>query len=180
MLLRHKFLSQDKRKKRAVSLMVGYVLLIVISIALSILVFAFLKVYVPKFQVQECPEDISLVVKEYSCFVTPLDNYKGLFLNLTLQNKGLHSIDAAYIRLGERDKKFRQLISPSITFQDGPLIPGNSTVLTFTSDNEFFSGKTDFTLEIQPALINPPDIALCEDAVITEDITCILVFSLPE
>ena len=43
--------------KRGVSIMIGYVLLVVIAIGLSIAVYAYLKNYLPR-EKAECPQDI--------------------------------------------------------------------------------------------------------------------------
>ncbi len=77
--------------KKGLSEVVSYVLLIVIAVSLSILVFAWLKVKVPKEKL-ECPDSVSLILKEYVCN-TALDK-----VEITFQNKGLFKIDGVYIR----------------------------------------------------------------------------------
>jgi len=67
------------RNKRAVSAMIGYVLLISVGIVLSIIVYNSLKSYVPK-DFLECPEGTSILLKNYECV--------GDSLNLTLKNNG--------------------------------------------------------------------------------------------
>jgi energy-converting hydrogenase Eha subunit A len=48
--------------------MVGYVILIIIAIAVSILVYAFLKVWVPKDK-PECLNDVTLIVEKKECVI---------------------------------------------------------------------------------------------------------------
>ena len=68
-------------KKKGVSLMVAYVLLVVIAISLSALVYIFLKSYLPTDKV-ECPSDLSLIIEGARC----IDNKNNLTINIS--NKG--------------------------------------------------------------------------------------------
>lgn len=77
--------------KKGVSIIVGYVLLVVITISLSLLVYAWLKNYMPK-EAEECPEGTSLVIEDYSCLN---DDNKII---LTLKNNGLFNIDGFIAR----------------------------------------------------------------------------------
>src|SRR3989338_162195 len=92
-----KGLLQQTNNKKGVSEMVAYVLLIVIAVGLSILVYAYIKLYASGGTTQECKSDINLVIQDYTC-----ENGQ---LVLTLVNKGLFDIDAAYVRLGAANKK---------------------------------------------------------------------------
>jgi len=87
-LLKKKNLKKDKR---AVSVVIGYVLLIAIVVSMSLIVYQFLKAYVPQEEV-ECPEGTAIIIKDYVC--TPDINQ----IKLTLHNKGLFDIDGLYIR----------------------------------------------------------------------------------
>ena len=53
-----------KVNKRAVSMIVAYVILITIAIALSILVYNWLRFYVGPGEKVECPEGVSLIIQE--------------------------------------------------------------------------------------------------------------------
>ena len=64
--------------------MIGYILLVAAAIAMSAIVYVWLKSYVPK-DVASCPDGVSVYVKELGC-----DN--GV-LNFTLKNNGRFSID---------------------------------------------------------------------------------------
>ena len=54
------------RKKRAVSEMIGYVLLISIAVIMSVIVYAWLKTYKPGTEV-ECPDSTSIAIEEALC-----------------------------------------------------------------------------------------------------------------
>ncbi len=72
--------------------MVGYVLLIIIAITLSVFVYTWLKKQVPK-DTNECEVDVSLIIEKYGC-----DSAKKEF-NLTVKNNGFFSISGFYIRV---------------------------------------------------------------------------------
>src|SRR3989344_210535 len=70
-----------KENKKAVSEIVSYVLLIVVAISLSIIVYAWIKIQLPK-EIIECPEGVSVIIKDYQC------NEQNNIINITFQNKG--------------------------------------------------------------------------------------------
>lgn len=80
--------------KKAVSIMIGYVLLVTIAIIMGGLVYGWLKGYVAK-PLIECPEETSLAIKKVSC----LNNGNGLDLNLTLTNNGLFNIGGYFVKV---------------------------------------------------------------------------------
>ncbi len=80
--------------KRGISIMIGYVLLISIAIALSVIVFNWMRWYVGGGEEQkDCPDGVSLVIWDYSC--------SGDELNITLKNKGLFNIDGYVLRVSD-------------------------------------------------------------------------------
>lgn len=85
-----------KLNKKGVSAMVGYVLLIVIALSISVLVYGWVKYQLPK-QQKECPEDVSLIVEKYDCTADKQ-------INLTLSNKGYFTIDGFYIRVRAKEE----------------------------------------------------------------------------
>ncbi len=72
---------KHKKSKKAVSSMVGYVLLITFGIILSVIAFNYLKTYIPR-AMPECPDATSIFIKDYSCNMTTGQ------LNITLKNNG--------------------------------------------------------------------------------------------
>ena len=69
--------------KRSVSIIIGYVLLVVIAISLALLVYVWLKNYLPGVS-EECPDTTSLMIADYSC--------SGNNINIKFRNTGLFSI----------------------------------------------------------------------------------------
>jgi FlaG/FlaF family flagellin (archaellin) len=157
--------------KKAVSEVVGYTLLIIIALGLSVMVYSFLKVYLPK-ETAQCEEDITLIVQEAAC------SYSQAYseLNITLINKGLFKVDAAYVRLGNLSQKVKTQINKNHTELYGSnnavgLNPGEkfSTSYNATSAVERVGS---YVLEIQPAVYQGRRIVLCDRAIITQPIEC--------
>src|SRR5438067_2137985 len=80
--------------KRGQSEIIGYVLLIIIAISLSVIVYKSLKTYVPK-ETESCPSDTAISIKDYACD----SNAKKLYLDL--ENKGLFNVGAFRVRGSE-------------------------------------------------------------------------------
>jgi flagellin-like protein len=89
-------------KKRALSELVAYVILIGITISLSVIVYAWLKGYVAFGEAKECPEGVNLVIKDYNLqWIGALpDDYQ--ILNITIQNKGLFTADGFIIKINDK------------------------------------------------------------------------------
>ncbi|MCK5149359.1 hypothetical protein KAJ87_00340 [Candidatus Pacearchaeota archaeon] len=82
-------LLQGKSKK-GVSIMIGYVLLIVFAIIISFVVYRSLKTYIPK-DVIECPEGVSIFIEQADF------NSVTSILNLSLINNGKFNIAGYFI-----------------------------------------------------------------------------------
>lgn len=170
--------------KRGISEMVSYVLLIIIAIGLSVLVFAFLSVYIPK-EKPECKEDVHAIITKAICNVSSTN--QTVYLELT--NKGLFTFDAAYIRIAPvgREVTFLindpeknlggsvrgfQLYAPGATSPGLP--PGSTYSRIYSLANvggvTFVPGN--YTLEVQPAMGKGRSFALCEKAIIRETVQC--------
>ncbi|OYT36800.1 hypothetical protein B6U91_00280 [Candidatus Pacearchaeota archaeon ex4484_71] len=76
------------KNKRGLSVMVSYILLISFALIMAVIVFAYLKTYVPK-SVVSCPDDTSLFIKDFNC--------SNGELNITLKNNGRFSIGGYFI-----------------------------------------------------------------------------------
>ncbi len=83
------FIPMRKKKKRAVSEIIGYILLITFAIVIAGVVYAWLKTYVPKEGIA-CPDEVSVYISEYD----PSDSGK---LSLTLKNNGQFSVGGIFI-----------------------------------------------------------------------------------
>ena len=106
--------------KKAVSIIVAYVLLVTIAISLSVIVYSWLRDYVPSDEMPECPEGVSLIIQDYFCFEDNGDK----FLNITLKNKGLFTIKGFVLRVHDRPDAEIGLYTLD---QEGvEILPGNS------------------------------------------------------
>ena len=77
-------------EKKGVSIIIGYVLLVVFAIIIGTIVYQTMKTYVPK-DVPECPESVSVFIKDI--------NYTEDFqLSITIINNGLFDIAGYFIR----------------------------------------------------------------------------------
>ncbi len=76
------------KSKKALSSMIGYVLLITLAIAMSVIIYQWMESYVPK-QHLECQEGVGVYVDEYES--------SKEWLNITLKNNGRHGISGFYI-----------------------------------------------------------------------------------
>lgn len=80
------------KNKKAVSIMIGYILLVTAAVVMGVIVYQWLKTYVPK-EAIECPDDVSLFIKDYTC------NNLTKELTLALQNNGKFSIAGYFIHV---------------------------------------------------------------------------------
>ena len=78
------------KSKKGVSIMIGYVLLVVFAIIISFVVYRNLITYVPK-DALECPEGVSIFIKDFEL------NSETMEINLTLRNNGKFSIAGYFI-----------------------------------------------------------------------------------
>jgi hypothetical protein len=98
-------LSSINKDKRAVSAVVGYVLLISITLSLAVMVYGWLKFYVEGSvdSVEECDDNVQIVVGDYTCYTTRGSLASGEItregnLTITVKNKGLWSVDGYTMR----------------------------------------------------------------------------------
>ena len=78
-----------KRNKRGVSIMVGYILLVAAVLAMSAVVYTWMKTYVPKDSIQ-CPEGVSVYAKKINCVDGEIE--------LIIKNNGRFDINGFFIR----------------------------------------------------------------------------------
>lgn len=75
-------------KKKGISPIIGYVLLVTFVIILGVLIYNWMKTYVPQEDL-ECPDGTSLFIKDYSC--------DSSTLNLTIKNNGKFNVGGYFI-----------------------------------------------------------------------------------
>lgn len=161
--------------KKAISEIIGYVILISIVLAMSIVVYSFLKTYVPN-DIPECPGGVSIFVKDLTC----ADNT----LTFKIKNNGRFSIDGYLIKATNQldqeiatidlfeDYSTQEKVSNGIIQE--ALEPGVETLeqkfeLTLSSEEKIYS------IEIIPVRDREDDsgrVLVCAGARIKETITC--------
>jgi flagellin-like protein len=94
-------LIYSKMKKKGVSEVLGYILLVAFAIIMSFIVYQGLKTYVPAQNI-ECPDGVSIFVKEAECALNADGNYD---LNLTIKNNGRYNIAGYYIHYTNSSNK---------------------------------------------------------------------------
>lgn len=182
MLLQVKMIKSIRtiKNRRAVSIMIGYILLVTAAVVMGVIVYQWLKTYVPK-ESLECPDDVSLFIKDYIC-----ENNE---LNLTLQNNGKFSVAGYFIHAkNESGQKLASIdLSKRLLTGGGDEFAG---AVTFTGEeennfepSEEASHKFNLTgianiylVEISPARFqeveNEKRFANCGNSKIEEEIIC--------
>jgi len=172
-----------KTNKRGISVIVGYVLLIVIAITISLMVYAWLKDYIPKNQ-EECPDDVSIVIKEYNCDLTAGK------MNISFLNKGKFNISGVYLRYSDNPDKLP--IEPIVPFEvngknvnnnwikaeEGRLVFHEGVKRKELGPKETYNISFNFVGEIKSISIKPfkmfnGKINICEGGSIKEEINCV-------
>lgn len=125
-----------ENRKKGVSVMVSYVLLVVFAIIISGIVYQWLKTYVPK-QALECPEGVSVFIKEAS--FDP-DNSQ---LIITLKNNGRFNLAGYFIHgKNSSEQKLPTIdLSGYLNETQGGMIFGNSVL--FEEANNSFSPDSE-------------------------------------
>lgn len=164
---RKKVLKQIISNKKGLSEMIAYVILIVIAVSLSILVFTYLKGFVPKFEKPECPEGTSLTILSADCTISAAN----ATLLLTFLNQGRFNISAVYLKIGPENRQVKLLINEDDLYFQKDLLPGDNISRIYSGGS--ISSKGDYILEVEPATITKKGLALCEKSVISEPITCV-------
>ena len=152
-------LLRPGRDKSALSNIVAYVLLISITVALSVIVYGWLRFYVSGEEIEECSEDVNIIIRSYECFL-PKAGVGGRII-VTLKNKGLFSIDGYELRVHDRPgATFGFYLFEKNNFDDdivgGKLKPGVEYEKTYRfvdypQDEEVLEDVT--FLEVQPFMM---------------------------
>jgi len=82
----------EKKDKRAISVMIGYILLISVAVVMAIIVYSWLKTYVPK-ESLDCPDGVSILIKDYTC-----DSNQ---LSITTLNNGRFNVAGYFVRVAD-------------------------------------------------------------------------------
>jgi len=161
------------KDKKAMSEVIGVVLLIIITVGIAILVYNYLELLVPK-EKPECPDGISLTVKKAVCSLNSTSSTVEGNITIIIENRGRFAVDGAYIRVGPANRKVRELINKNNLYfeESGGLIPENtfSKIYNF-SDSQIISAGEN-VLEVEPFIGPPGKAAICENAIVSYPINC--------
>lgn len=154
--------------KKGISIMVGYVLLITIAIALSVLVYNWMRFYVSEEEGKSCPDGVSLIIWDYSCSATEL--------NITLKNKGLFNIDGYVLRVS--DEEDAELGLYTLNETGSKLGPQESVDFSYDLTSSIEDGYgSPYTLEsltvvdVQPFIYDGEKI-FCKKSVAHQELSC--------
>ena len=176
-----------KRNRNGLSVVIGYVLLIAISVVMSVVVYSFLKGYVPK-DTTKCSEGTSIFIRDIFYTCTP----GAETLNITVKNNGKFSVNGYFIHVSNvSNLDALATIDISSRIKLGGNISGNSIVfnnliynyLTPDEPNNVRTSSFNVTkygrlykVEIIPTRLqeegNKKKIVSCGDAKISEMLTC--------
>jgi hypothetical protein len=170
------------KNKKGVSAMVGYILLISIVIVISVLVYQWMKTYIPS-ESLKCPDGTSITITEAS--YKPVGSVYEL--TVKLKNTGRFNIAGYFIKAAESSEEIAT-IDLSAKIKTGGTLFGNNGIL-FAVGNEnpmkpndektsvFTLNSTIASVEIIPTrfqdIENRKKFAICGDAKAKEDVTLV-------
>ncbi len=179
--------TQLQTNKKAVSVMIGYVLLISISLVIAGVVYAWIKTYVPTEDIK-CPDGVSIYIKNITC-----SNQGDKFLiELTLRNNGLFNIDgyipyisndssseiatksiSSYLSRGEGDGGITTSGVNTIYFNSKKL-PGEEAIQIFQIPSSFVNNIKKISLvPVRTEIIaGKSRLVSCGNAQINEVVSC--------
>lgn len=174
------------RNKKAVSLMVSYVLLVSIAIIIAIGVFVWLRTMSNIAPSTDCKEGTSLILEDYNC---AFGTDGGI--DLSLKNNGYFNIDGVILSVGNDTGIFPvAYLMPDLEgifegnikghyFFTTALSPGEITNANFSTidgqDMEIVDFNNIRIIQIQPFIIETAGKVVCQNAIIKQTIdNCII------
>jgi len=159
------------------SIMIGYVLLITFVIFMGVIIYNWMKGYVPQEDLN-CPDDVSLFIKDYDCSTTQL--------NLTLKNNGKFQVGGYFIRATNSPQQGLAIIDLSFNITTGEtvLTPTGVKINNSLDPAQEVTHKFDishvtplvYSIEIIPLRWQEQNrrkrMVICKDAKIREDLIC--------
>lgn len=157
------------KNKRGLSEMVGYVILITIGIVMGLLVYQWLKTYVPVEKL-ECPDGVSMIIDSVTCSSSNT-------ITIKLTNTGLFDIYGINARISNKGDD--EIATDSIT--DGEIVtielsPGNSIEKIFNVDVLGNGYGYIYLIEVEPVRLQPNSkgvltYATCGEAKVRQKLT---------
>ena len=149
-------------KKKGLSEIVGYVLLIVIAISLSLLVYAWLKNQVPK-EEKSCPENLALSIQSYEC---------GNSLKITIKNNGLFDINGFLARYAVKEDGLagNDLMGITPVSATGRIFKILNSSEVFVEEFEYDAAILE--IEITPIKLVEGKMTICSNSAVRQKIDC--------
>lgn len=169
------------KDKRAISIMIGYILLITSAVVMGAIVYQWLKTYIPQ-ETIECPDGVSVYIAESTC-IEEGDDYK---LKLTLKNNGRFGTGGYFIHATNDPDQELATVDLTESSLSGYNRPFGGAMVQAYYDNEFAPQNTYqdvfkieegiFSVEIIPIRFQTYDnkkrLVSCSGAKIIENIKC--------
>ncbi|PIN78100.1 hypothetical protein COV15_00365 [Candidatus Woesearchaeota archaeon CG10_big_fil_rev_8_21_14_0_10_34_12] len=154
---------QSHKNKKAISEIVSYVLIIVISLSLAVGVFSWMKLYI-KEPPKQCSEDVALVIYDYVC------NSSTKIIEITLENRGLFDVDGFIIHASNKPDATEASMNLNLkeVIFSKPLSPEEKMTKEFR-----FAQLGNITLiSIEPVKIIDEKRVACQNAFFKQKIKC--------
>jgi hypothetical protein len=176
---------QDKsgKSKKGISIIIGYVLLVTFAIVIGVIVYAWMKTYVPQSEVQ-CPDGTSLFIKDlsYDCnshllTINFLNNGKydvgGYFIYATTsRGSQLADVELSSVNMDNKSTLKPLGVKFGIPVEKNSLLPGDEE----RDDYNLTNIGTIYSLEILPIRWQTQNrkmfVATCSYAKIRENVSC--------
>ncbi len=171
------------KNKKAISPLIGYIMLVVFVIAMSPIVYNYLKTYT-KQDMPKCVDGVSIFITDYSCE----DIKRNKILSLELKNNGRFDISGFYIRATtSQDQKLASYNLAEYLSSGGGENAGDWIIFSGLSKNSFTTAqKSEFifnitntkiySIEIIPTRYeernNKREFSICDNSKIREEIVC--------
>ncbi|MCX6748191.1 MAG: hypothetical protein NT076_01155 [Candidatus Pacearchaeota archaeon] len=154
-----------KQNKRGLSEIVGYVLLIVIAISLSLLVYTWLKNQVPK-EEKACPENLALSIQSYNCL--------GNHLQVIIKNNGLFDINGFLARYAVKEDGLagKDLMGITPVSATGRIFKLINSSEVFVEEFAYPDDKTIAEIEITPIKLVEGKMTICSNSAVRQKIDC--------
>lgn len=176
--------NKNQKKTKALSLMVGYVLLVVFALVLGVIVYNFLKTYVPQDEIN-CPDGTSILIESYD-----YDCVSNVLI-FDIANNGRFDIDGYFIYATDDPNQGVATVVISQNNSDEYSKIGDLEIKLggYTIRNEFSPGDKEterytlegtadqiYSIEILPVREQTENrrklLVACKDARIKKEITC--------
>jgi hypothetical protein len=141
----------SKTKKKGVSVIVAYVLLIMVALGLSSVVYVWLRGQVDIIPDDSfsCPDEVSILITDY--------DYADGKLNLTVRNKGFFNVSGFYIRASNISESKLGIIE--INNSNEALAPNED--IQFENIDVSSNGKLCY-VQVQPYLVKGGEEFFCD------------------